>query len=102
MVIEPGNSINSHNAPSAKARQQEQSKPEAGAVREKASAPASDSVSLSEASKTIAQIEAKLSGSSEIDMAKVAEVKASIADGSYEVNSENIANKLFQDETLLG
>lgn len=102
MVIDPGNSLNSHNASTTKARQQEQTKSESGLARENAPESPSDSVSLSSASRSIAKIEASLAVSSDVDAAKVAEVKASISNGSYKVNAEAIANRLYQDESLLG
>lgn len=53
------------------------------------------SVSLSEAGKTLAQVEASLKSSPEIDQAKVDEMRAKIESGDYQIDSQNLAQKML-------
>jgi negative regulator of flagellin synthesis FlgM len=59
-------------------------------------------VQLSSQAHTIEKLEAKILSSEGVDKAKVEEIKQQIADGSYEMNSSNIADKLLAQENLLG
>ena len=58
-------------------------------------APAADSVRLTgEATGLQAAVENQLGRSAPLDMARVNAVKAALADGSYQVNPQEIANRL--------
>jgi negative regulator of flagellin synthesis FlgM len=58
-------------------------------------APAADSVRLTgEATGLQAAVENQLGRSAPLDMARVNAVKAALADGSYQVNPQDIANRL--------
>lgn len=58
-------------------------------------APAADSVRLTgEATGLQAAVENQLGQSAPLDMAKVNAVRAALADGSYQVNPREIANRL--------
>jgi negative regulator of flagellin synthesis FlgM len=60
-----------------------------------AAAPAADSVRLTgEATGLQAAVEARLGQSAPMDMAKINAVRAALADGSYQVNPQEIANRL--------
>ena len=59
------------------------------------SAAAGSSLKLSKLSSKLQQIESKLSSGEAYDAARVAEIKQSIRDGSFKVNSENVADKLL-------
>lgn len=102
MVIEPGNSLNSHNASTAKTRQQQPTKLESDTTQVTSSDASTDSVSLSSQSRSIAKLEANLAKSSDVDMDKVASLKAEINEGRYQVDTESLAGKVFQDESILG
>jgi negative regulator of flagellin synthesis FlgM len=60
------------------------------------------SVQLSQQAQSIERLETKIQYSEGVDTAKVDQLKQSIADGSYEVNSERLAEKLLNHENLLG
>lgn len=60
-----------------------------------------DSVSLSSTALTIANLEAKVSGSSSIDRAKIDEIKASISEGTYRADADKIALAILKQEELL-
>jgi negative regulator of flagellin synthesis FlgM len=59
-------------------------------------------VQLSQQAQTIERLETKIQHSEGVDTAKVDQLKQSIADGSYEVNNERLAEKLLNHENLLG
>ncbi|EGG94487.1 Negative regulator of flagellin synthesis flgM [gamma proteobacterium IMCC1989] len=62
---------------------------------------AEKNVQLSSQAQTIEKLEAKILSSEGVDSAKVEEIKQQIADGSYEMNSSNIADKLLAQENLM-
>jgi negative regulator of flagellin synthesis FlgM len=55
-----------------------------------------DEVELSSLSSQLHEIEAGLSAGKAVDTARVAEVKRAIADGSFKVDSEKVADRLIQ------
>ena len=101
MVIDPGNNVNLQGSNSARARQTAPGKstPEAKPQQESKSNN-SDSVSLSSQGQAIAKIEANLVKSSEVDEAKVAEIKAAITSGRYNIDSNSIAQKMLDQDGL--
>ena len=65
------------------------------------SSDSADRVTLTDVLSQVRDLEAK-SASIEVDnSARIAELKAAIADGSYQVDSKSIASKLMQTELLL-
>lgn len=68
-----------------------------------ASAPAAkgDVVSFSDAAVALQKAEKQLASTPDVDLERVAEIKAKIADGSYEINARNIAEGMLQHEALL-
>ncbi len=74
----------------------------AGSAKPAANDGGRDSVSLSEEAKSIRELEAKAQAASSIDEAKVARLKAAIADGSYQVNDVHVAEKLLALEAEFG
>lgn len=58
-----------------------------------------DTVSVTSEAERLLKLEDKLADLPVVDTARVQEIKASIADGSFEVNAERIASKLMQFET---
>lgn len=76
------------------------SKAEAGEQKEaaaKASGKA-DSVAITAATQ---EIKKAFESSSDVDMGRVAAVKKALADGSYSINAEKIAEKIVQFEKLM-
>ena len=72
----------------------------------KAASPASppvslDQVQLSPEAQALKRLEAQINASSEIDIGRVAAIKQAIADGSFEINVERIAEKMLQNDSLL-
>ncbi|MFT7185884.1 MAG: flagellar biosynthesis anti-sigma factor FlgM [Pseudohongiellaceae bacterium] len=57
-----------------------------------------DSVSLSSTAQNLAKIEVELKSLSEVDQAKVDVIKARVDSGDYQVNSQNLAQKLLDTE----
>lgn len=57
-----------------------------------------DSVSLSSTAKAISQLEGSLKNAPDVDLEKVEAIRARIASGDYQVNSENLAQKVLDIE----
>lgn len=57
-----------------------------------------DSVQLSSSAQKLAELEAKVQAAADMDAAKVARLKSAVADGSYQIDSENIANSLLAQD----
>ena len=67
--------------------------PQTPAVENKAAG--SSSIKLSNLSSKLQQIESQLSSGEAYDASRVAEIKQSISDGSFKVDSGNVADKLL-------
>ena len=65
------------------------------------SASKTDNVSISLAGKAMAKVEAILAEAPDVDMNKVAQVRNSIADGSYKINDDLIAAKMLAQDSSL-
>ncbi len=52
-------------------------------------------VSISDAGKSLSQLQGEVAKGGSLDESKIAELKAAIADGSYQPNAERIAGKLL-------
>ena len=103
MVIEPGNnSINTHSASSsrAKAPAREENSVEKTDAKENVSQ--DDSVSLSSAGQAIVKLEAEIAKTPDVDLEKVEKVKAEIASGRYSVNSSSVADRMLDQDSVLG
>jgi negative regulator of flagellin synthesis FlgM len=57
-----------------------------------------DSVQLSTNAQKLAELEAKVKAAADLDAAKVERLKSAVADGSYQIDSENIANNLLAQD----
>ena len=57
-----------------------------------------DSVSLSSTAQNLAKIETELKSLPDVDQSKVDAIKAQIASGDYQVNSQNLAQKMLNIE----
>jgi negative regulator of flagellin synthesis FlgM len=60
-----------------------------------AAATLTDKIELTAHSKTLKELEQKISALPDVDMEKVAEVKARIASGQYRMDAERIADKML-------
>jgi negative regulator of flagellin synthesis FlgM len=61
-----------------------------------------DSVSLSQQGKAIGQLHQDMASQPSFDAAKVAAIKEAIANGSYRVDSEKLADNMMKFENELG
>ncbi|WP_166251323.1 flagellar biosynthesis anti-sigma factor FlgM [Marinobacter salicampi] len=62
-----------------------------------------ENVSLSAQAKDLKQIEQQLASYPEVDDARVEEIKAALADGSYKVDAEKLAQKMLDmDNSIFG
>jgi negative regulator of flagellin synthesis FlgM len=62
--------------------------------------PQSDRVTLTSMSSQILELERRASAATIDNQARIAELKQAIADGSYKVDAEKIADKLMKTELL--
>ena len=101
------NSIDSirgvHNNPAAEA--QNQGKAPASGLDSQEQARVSntpvDSVVLTDVAAQVQKAEKALAETPEVDEAKVKQIKAAIADGSYRVNAEQVAEKMLKLEAAM-
>lgn len=86
-------------------------KSSSAAASSQSSAPAKDAspaqpetrnVSLSNEAYTLSRLEAQINASPDIDASRVAELKQAIADGTFEINAERIAEKMLGEDDLFG
>ena len=57
-----------------------------------------DSVSLSNTAQNLAKIETELKSLPEVNQSKVDEIKAQLENNSYQINSQNLAQKMLNTE----
>ena len=62
-------------------------------------ASSSDSVSLSSSARTLTQVEATLRSAPDVDLSRVESVRARVESGEYNIDSENLAQKLLDIES---
>jgi negative regulator of flagellin synthesis FlgM len=60
-----------------------------------------DAISLTDISSRLQEVEKKVAALPVIDTQRVEQIKKSLADGSYEINSARVAEKLLNFESLL-
>lgn len=68
----------------------------------KSPAAGGETVALTSGGQLLSRLEASLKAAPSVDSAKVAEVKAAIADGNYEINSAAIADAMLRFERGFG
>ncbi len=61
-----------------------------------------DSVSLSVKAQTMGRLQAQIGDAPEVDEAKVASIKAAIAEGRYQIDSQTVATRMLAQDDLLG
>ncbi len=76
--------------------------PTAKVDKANAAAPAdsNDSVQLSQAARVMTELEAKVISSTDVDTAKVERLQQAVADGSYNIDPEKIADKMLGSDQL--
>jgi negative regulator of flagellin synthesis FlgM len=106
MVIDPNNGLNPANTGGAKNRGAggvSTHKPDSQPAGSNGNSAASgDSVVLSSEAQTLNRLEAQINASPEVDAARVAAIKEAIANGSFEINSERIAERMLDNDDMLG
>jgi len=93
-----------HNNPAVEGQNQNRTQAaelESQAQSRVSSAP-TDSVVLTDVAAQMQKAEKVLAETPQVDKAKVEQIKASIADGSYQVNAEQVAEKLLRLEANMG
>lgn len=60
-----------------------------------------DKVTLTDVSSQVSNLEKQAAASNVDNSARIAELRESIKDGTYQVDAEKVANKLIQTEVLL-
>lgn len=96
MVIDPKTGLNNLNT-SQNQRTAQKQNPE-GAERPAAEAPARDNVQLSNEAQRLQRLEENIAQAPEVNEDKVAQIKAALADGSYSVNADRLADKILSSE----
>lgn len=80
-------------------------KPPERSINEKVSgsqvADTTDRVTLTDNSSQVRELEVKAQSMPVDNSVRIAELKSAIADGSYQVDAQKVADKLMQSETLL-
>lgn len=59
-------------------------------------------VSLSSRAQQLSRLEAQVSNSPDVDSDRVAELQKAIADGSFNIDPERIADKMLQQDDVFG
>ncbi|QEW07757.1 flagellar biosynthesis anti-sigma factor FlgM [Nitrincola iocasae] len=96
------NGLSSNQTTAARGKQAEQTsaKPENKGNADNTHASKADTVRLSDAAQALQSARLQADDSSDFNAEKVAEIKAAIADGSYNISNERVADKLLQFEKL--
>lgn len=104
MVINTNNGYNSSQNTNSRDNAAVENKANANADTTKPAssglASGSDKVVLSPQAKAFGKLAANVAKAPEIDNEKVAEIKKAIAEGSFEVNAERIAEKMLSHDSL--
>ncbi len=88
--------LNTNNNLSSQAKAQNKENIPAGAH----SPQQADSVSLSQSARALQALGQQNDQFDEVDQAKVAQLRQSISDGSYQVDSQRVANKMIEFDNL--
>lgn len=76
------------------------SKSGSGSIEAKPDNPAKPEVSLSSQAQTLSRLESEINSAPSVNSDKVAEIQKAIADGTYEINAERIAQKMIEQDDL--
>lgn len=61
-----------------------------------------DTVRISDTAQAVQRSVGENNGNTDVNSTRVAQIKAAIEDGSYQINNERIANSMLQFDDLLG
>ncbi len=104
MVIDPSNmnkgGVHGTGTSSSRVKPEQATRPENAPASSKAGATPQDSVSLSQQAHAMSKVEAQAMQSKDVDEAKVAAIRQALADGSYVVDSQSVANKMLDQDSL--
>jgi len=101
MMIDSNNSLNTATS-GAKSRAPATEKPATGANPDAGSSPQASDVSLSNRAQQLSRLEAQVSNSPDVDSDRVAELQKAIADGTFNIDPERIADKMLQQDDVFG
>ncbi|ADT86306.1 flagellar biosynthesis anti-sigma factor FlgM [Vibrio sp. Vb2880] len=99
--IRSGNSLATTNRAPARSESNASSSSTSGAVRQSAG-PQHDAVSLSSQGRAIGEMHTEMASKPSFDSAKVAAIKEAIANGSYVVDPDKLADNMIKFEKELG
>lgn len=99
--IRAGQSLNTTNRTNVRSSDANNSSPQSGAIS-RSSAAGQDAVSLSSQSKAIGEMHNEMASRPSFDNAKVAAIKEAIANGSYVVDADKLADNMIKFEKELG
>ena len=106
MVIDSNSGINPANAGNTRGRTDGAAAGKAGATPGRAapadSGAAREDVVLSQEAQALTRLEARIQASADVDTEKVAAIREAIAGGRFEIDAESIADRLLQQDDLLG
>lgn len=104
MIIDPGNpGLNKSNTATSGGSKLNPSQAAAKATvnpGDNAAKSSTDSVSLSSKGQALGKLEQAVYQSSDVDTDKVARIQQAIADGSYQADSKNIAERMLSQDSL--
>lgn len=100
-MIDSNNSLNTATS-GAKSRAPAADKPASGTNPDTSSTQQASDVSLSNRAQQLSRLEAQVSNSPDVDSDRVAELQKAIADGSFNVDPERIADKMLQQDDIFG
>ncbi len=103
MVINSNNNINSSSgAPRNRVDENAAAtqKSSSGTPDAKNEAGAKPEVSLSSQAQTLNRLESSIQSVSDVDSDRVADIKKAIADGSFEINAQSIAERMLAQDEL--
>ncbi|RXJ72891.1 flagellar biosynthesis anti-sigma factor FlgM [Veronia nyctiphanis] len=97
--LRSGQQLDQTNNAQNKKTQQSQSQASSTSV-EKSGSHKPDAVSISSESRAIGALNQQIASEGQFDAAKVAEIKAAIANGSYQIDADKLASNMlkFEDE----
>jgi negative regulator of flagellin synthesis FlgM len=103
MVIDPNNGLNPANTGGARNRSAGgvTEKPDSAPTNSQAAPAAGDNVVLSTEAQTLNRLEAQINAAPEVNAARVAAIKEAIANGSFEINADRIAERMLDNDDML-
>ena len=102
MVIDSNNGINPANTGNTRARAAAGGTGGREGGAGEADSRSREDVVLSPAAQSLARLEAQIQTATDVDGDKVAAIKQAIENGRFEINAERIADRLLQQDDLLG